>query len=80
MTGAMTGALHGGDDERGGKAPNGAGGLWGHPKALHPDSSPAGWQLPWQDGSSPETHHNLSLHRVGVFKPNSEAVTKCHLH
>lgn len=35
---------------------------------------------PRQDGSSPETHHNLSLHRVGVFKPNSEAVTKCHLH
>lgn len=51
----------------GGKATNGAVGLWGHPKTLHPDSSPG-------------THHNLSLCRVGMFEPSSEAVTKCHLH
>lgn len=47
--------------------------------ALGTPQDPAPSQLPWQDESSPETHHNLSLCKVGVLKPSSEAITKCHL-
>lgn len=57
----------------GGRTTSGAAGLRGHPRTLQPHNSP-GSVAPLL-----ETHHNLSCAGWGVFKPDSEAVTKCHL-